>query len=537
MLSKAVATSEVDTAREPSTVFEIIPYWAERAPGRIALVEGSRNYSYFELDKFVCDTADMLRRSGIGPGDRAMIVCENCCAAVVTYFAATRIGAWPVIVNARLADREIDDVRDHSGARRLIYTTAASPRAKAHCLRHGGVVVGSGPFGDIALGPLNESAEAEPVDGTLTSDVAALVYTTGTTGRPKGVMLSHENLLFVARESAKIRDLRPDDGIFAVLPISHILGLTGVLISSLLSGARVHLTSRFDPAAVLSAINKDAISVIIGTPPMYAMLAEYVDRNKHLPVGGQALRLISAAGAPLDAATKAMTEKTFGLTLHNGYGITETSPTITLTRLDAPRTDCSVGRLMPGIEARLAGTDGTPLAQDDIGELFVRGPGVMRGYYKAPAETNQAVDGDGWFKTGDLARIEGDHLFIVGRSKELIIRFGYNVYPVEVESVLNAHPSVARSAVIGREAEGGEEVLAFVQLKEGYEIQVADLSEFAAQRLAPYKRPSKIYLTDAMPSSPTGKIIKSALTAMAEVCAKPCSPILTRSAVAEPTVS
>jgi acyl-CoA synthetase (AMP-forming)/AMP-acid ligase II len=245
------------------------------------------------------------------------------------------------------------------------------------------------------------------------------------------------------------------------------------------------------------------------------MLAEYAARNGLVPVKGPALRLISAAGAPLDAATKALVEKTFGQTLHNGYGITETSPTLALTRLDAPRKDCSVGQLMRGIEAKLEGADGEQTAPGETGELFVRGPGVMKGYYKSPEETAQVVDADGWFRTGDLARIENGDFFIVGRSKELIIRFGFNVYPAEIESVLNGHPHVARSAVVGRKAEGGEEVLAFVQLKQGCVTTTADIADFAAKQLTPYKRPSKIVTVESMPASPTGKILKSALSALA----------------------
>jgi acyl-CoA synthetase (AMP-forming)/AMP-acid ligase II len=516
MLNKLDATGCDGSQSCQPTISEIIPHWAGRHPDRVAVTEGALAYTFGELDRSVRDTAEMLRRTGIEPGDRVMIVCENCCAAVVTYFSVIAIGAWPVIVNARLADREIDEVRDHCEPRRIIYTIGASLRARAHSKRHGGVAIDSVALGEISLGPLNEDAHPEPLDPRPESRVAALIYTTGTTGRPKGVMLTHRNLLFVARESARIRGLGPDDRIYAVLPVSHILGLTGVLISSLLSGAQIHLTSRFDPAVALSAISEDGISVMIGTPPMYAMLAEYTARNNLVPVKAPSLRLISAAGAPLDAATKAVAEKTFGQTLHNGYGITETSPTLTLTRLDAPRADCSVGQMMPGIEVRLENPNGEPPAVGEPGELFVRGAGVMKGYYKSPDETAQVVDSEGWFKTGDLARVDNGNFFIVGRSKELIIRFGFNVYPVEIESVLNAHPHVARSAVVGRKAEGGEEVLAFVQLKQGFTATTAELAGFAAQQLTSYKRPSKIFMVESMPASATGKIIKSALTAMAQ---------------------
>jgi len=231
---------------------------------------------------------------------------------------------------------------------------------------------------------------------------------------------------------------------------------------------------------------------MIGTPSMHQMLAEYMRRKNSKP--GATLRLISSAGAPLDAATKAAAEAAFGLTLHNGYGITECSPTISLTPLDAPRADCGIGQLLPGVEAKL-----------EDGELLVRSPGVMKGYYRAPDETAAALDAQGWFRTGDLARFADSSWFITGRAKEMIIRFGFNVYPAEIEGVLNAHPSIARSAVIGRD----EEIVAFVEGSPTAE----DVERHAAANLAPYKRPTQIRFVASMPMSPAGKILKSALAA------------------------
>ncbi len=207
----------------------------------------------------------------------------------------------------------------------------------------------------------------------------------------------------------------------------------------------------------------------------------------------------------------------FGLPLHNGYGITECSPNISQTRVETPRTDTSVGRLLPGMEVRLVGTDGQKVADGEVGELRVRGPNIMKGYYRAPQETASAVDLEGWFNTRDLARIEDGHLFIVGRTRELIVRFGLNVYPAEVEAALNTHPSVARSAVIGRPAkgsDGGEEVVAFVQPTQGSSLQAMELVNHLAQQLAPYKRPSQILFVSAMPVTLTGKVMKDELAKM-----------------------
>lgn len=448
----------------------IVPHWAERAPDRVALREASRNWTYRELNAAIDTAAEHLAASGVRGGDRVMLVCENCAAAVALYFACTVIGAWPIVVNARMTEREIEEIRAHSGAR---------------------IVVHAKPCG-VVFSAVNPDCEPEPG-----RDVAALIYTSGTTGKPKGVMLTHANLMFVARATGEARALCPEDRVYAVLPVSHILGLTGVLLGSLLAGATVHLASRFDPAAALSA----DISVMIGTPTMYAMLAEYARRKGVKPRG---LRLISSAGAPLDAATKIAAEATLGQTLHNGYGITECGPTITLTPLAAPRTDCGIGRLIPGVEAKLVAD-----------ELYVRSPGVMKGYYKSPEETAAAIDAEGWYRTGDLARFEDGSWFISGRAKEMIIRFGFNVYPAEIEGVLNGHPAVARSAVIGRTRDGTEDILAFIHAAPGAAPTAAELADYAASMLAPYKRPTEIRFLAEMPMSPAGKILKSALRALA----------------------
>jgi acyl-CoA synthetase (AMP-forming)/AMP-acid ligase II len=497
---------------QPSLLSEIVPMWAAFAPDRVALVDGGRVWTYAELDGAIRESAAWLIKSDVRPGDRVMLVCENCVASVALYLACTTIGAWPVIVNAKLSDREIDEIYAHSAARRMIFTTGVSPKARAHATRLGATSVEPSAFGAIAVSALNESAAAEAVDATPEQNIAALIYTTGTTGKPKGVMLTHRNMMFVAQASAKARALTNEDRVYAVLPISHILGLTGVLLGALVSGASVYLTSRFDPAAALRAMEHDRLSVMIGTPSMYALLCEYAARTKR-EIVKPALRLISSAGAPLDAATKANTERTFGQTLHNGYGITECSPTITLTSLDAPRSDCAIGRVLPGIETRLVDGEVNDVAAGETGELWIRSPGVMKGYYKAQEETAQALTADGWFKSGDLARFDDGNLFIVGRAKDLIIRFGFNVYPAEVEGVLNGFAGVARSAVIGIKSGDSEDVIAFVQPSPGSSLTEAALVDYAAANLAPYKRPAKIILLDALPMSPAGKILKHELAA------------------------
>jgi acyl-CoA synthetase (AMP-forming)/AMP-acid ligase II len=210
-------------------------------------------------------------------------------------------------------------------------------------------------------------------------------------------------------------------------------------------------------------------------------------------------------------------ERLFGLPLHHGYGITECSPNVAQVRIDAPpRNDNSVGPIFPGVEAKLVGPERQPVPEGEVGELWVRGPNIMKGYYRAPEETAAAIDAEGWFNTRDLARFEDENLFIVGRTKDLIIRMGFNVYPAEVEAVLNIHPAVVQSAVVGRPIKEDEEIVAFVQMSAGSLLTENDLSEYAAKHLAPYKRPSHILFVSSMPMTPSGKIAKADLAKMAD---------------------
>jgi acyl-CoA synthetase (AMP-forming)/AMP-acid ligase II len=229
-----------------------------------------------------------------------------------------------------------------------------------------------------------------------------------------------------------------------------------------------------------------------------------------------ALRIISSSGAQLHLATKEGAEKLFGMPLHNGYGVTECSPTIAQTRVESPRHDTSIGPPFPGIEIKLVDREGNVVPAGESGELWVRGPNVMKGYYRAPEETAAAIDPDGWFNTRDLARLDDGNLFIVGRTKDLIVRRGFNVYPAEVEAVLNAHAAVVQSAVIGRSVEGDEEVVAFVQAAPDSQLTAGDLADYAARQLAPYKRPSQFILIATMPVTPTGKVVKAELSKMLE---------------------
>ncbi len=508
------------TARLPARISDVAKPWAELLPDHPALVETSGTWTYGQLTSAISATQTWLCNGGVRPGDRIMIVGENCREFVALLLASAGLDAWPVLVNARLSPREVDEIRDHCGARRVLYTTKASPHAAEHAKRHGAPVEEVNALGSIGVGALNLSVEPEPIDigeGANVADrVAALIYTSGTTGLPKGVMLSHRNLLFLAAGSAKIRSLTSDDRLYGILPMSHAVGLSVVLLGSLLSGATLYLSSRFDPMTGRVTLEKERITVMLGAPATFIQFLQYAKIRKIDSLKFPALRIISSSGAQLHSSIKLAVESLFGMPLYNGYGVTECSPTIAQVRVESPRSDTSIGPPFPGVEIKLVGPDRKPVAAGEPGELWVRGPNVMKGYYRAPEETAAAVDAEGWFNTRDLARLEDGNLFIVGRTRDLIVHHGFNVYPAEVEAVLNAHPAVVQSAVIGRPVEGDEEVVAFVQPLPDASLTAVDLAEYAAQYLAPYKRPSQIVIVPTMPVTPTGKIAKAELAKSTE---------------------
>jgi long-chain acyl-CoA synthetase len=494
----------------PNRIHEVMDPHVAASPERVALIDDNATLTYRELDRAVSGTTDALRALSIRAGDRMMIVSENSIPLACLLLAASRLDAWAIVANPRLSPRELNQIRAHSGARRMFFTAAVSEEAAAHAARYEAPAREVGPLRGIGVTALNLDTSPEPVEAEGANQVAVLIYTSGTTGVPKGVMLTHRNLLFSARTTADLRNMTADDVQYCVLPISHIVGIS-LLTMTLMVGAVTRLASRYNPAALAKALAEEGVTLLNGVPATYQRLLEYKQIAGLPKLERGALRLMSVAGAPLDPELKIRVEKELGLPLLNAFGITECSPGISGVRSNAPRNDNSVGTLVPGIEAKIVGRDGAVLANGEIGELQVRGPNVMRGYYCAPDLTAKAIDPDRWFNTGDLARFEGDALFIVGRTKEMIIRSGFNVYPAEIEAVLSTHPAVVQCAVVGRPVEGNEEVVAFAQLLNGSQVTAQDLMAHVAPQLTSYKRPSEIILLDALPATSTGKILKHEL--------------------------
>jgi acyl-CoA synthetase (AMP-forming)/AMP-acid ligase II len=475
---------------------------ADHPADNVALIDqGGATCTYGALRERVAQAASALQTHGVRPGDRVMLVSENCTSYAIAVFAICQIKAWICPVNARQSDTELCAIQSHSGARCLLFTASASDQAAAHA-----TTFDAAPLPGLPAGlTITKCATTtpEPVDSQPDQQVAALLYTTGTTSAPKGVMLTHSNVCWNARTSANLRHLTPADLVLAVLPGSHVFGFASTFLAALHAGAQLQFIARFTPAGVLDAFAAGA-TALPAVPQMYAVILAHLHSTGR-PFFAPNLRYTSAGGAPLDPDLKAQTEALTGLPLHNGYGLTETSPGVAATRIETPSADTSVGPPLPGVKVTIDQPDA-----DGAGELIIQSPGVMKGYYKNPNASAAALPQPGTLRSGDLARFDANGaLHLVGRLKELIIRSGFNVYPPEVEAMLTRHDDVLQAAVIGRKSGANEEILAFVLTNGG--VTETGLKSWLTGRLVSYKHPQHILLVDSYPTAATGKILKHKL--------------------------
>jgi long-chain acyl-CoA synthetase len=499
----------------PDRISDLVFEWAAWTPEASALIDGDNHWTYAEFATAVSSATDFLQRLSVRPGDRVMLVNENGRAAISLFLAICALDAWAVLVNARLTPAEIANIRDHCRPRRVIFTVEVSAEAQAHASSQQADLQDVHWLGRLGVGPLDEATAPEPVHSSSGSQVAALLYTSGTTGIPKGVMLTHRNLMFNAAVAGGVRGCVREDIVYGAAPISHVSALASIFLSALYAGACFVSFARFAPEQCLNEIAR-GVTVLQGVPAMYTRLLAYI-RETEASLGSHRLRLTWAGGSPLNPGVKQAVEKLTGIPLHNGYGTSETSPSIATTRCGESRRDCAVGLPVPLVEVQIVGRDQRPIGRGEVGEIWCRGPNVMKGYYNAPDATAKAITAEGWLRTGDLGMLDEDNcLHISGRLKELIIRSGFNVYPIDVEAVLTAHPKVLQAAVIGMAtADGNEEVVAYVQPIAGGSLARADLAAFCAERLAPYKRPTRYMFCESLPASPTGKILKHRLGSVA----------------------
>ncbi|MBE1283867.1 MAG: AMP-binding protein [Rhodobacteraceae bacterium] len=459
-------------------------------------------WTYADLDRASLDLMARLEGAGVQTGDRVLILSENCCPKVAALFACYRMGAVAVPVNARQTRSEIERIQRHATPAAVLLTTSVSPDAQSHAEWFQAREI-SGRFGQMHL------AETGVSDPDAPEEVAVLLYTTGTTGDPKGVMLTHGNLRFGGRTSAELRGMTPKDVIYGVLPTTHVFGLASVITAAVHVGAPVRLEARFTAAKLYEAL-RSGVTLLSAVPQMHALLMQYTKEQGFDRLQSDTLRYVSSGAAPLDPDWKARAEAFYGVAVQNGYGMTETTAGICATSYSIGVPDVSVGPPLPGVEVRL--DEDVPGGGDGLGEVLARGANVMLGYYRNPDETAKVLEPEGWMRTGDMGRFDDQGLLhIEGRSKELIIHGGFNVFPPEVEAALNAHPQVVQAAVIGRRMKGDEEVLAFVQVADGDVPDAEELRAFVAGQLAGYKRPSHIVMAADLPAAPTGKILKHKL--------------------------
>lgn len=491
-------------ARLPSRIADVPTRWAEETPAAPVVHAGSGTWTYADLAAGIDEAASALGGAGVRGGDRVLLVMENCFEALCAFYAITALDAWAAMANARLSPREIDVAIDCADARFAVFAEAVSPEARAHAEARGAEALAGFRRGGLALAVVRPGAAPEPVEEDPARRIAALLFTSGTTGRPKGAMLSHRTMLYQGAVVGAGRFVRGDCP-YVVAPFVHILGLCGLVVPLIHVGAAFEFSARFDADTVLEGLAAGRLTHVFGAPPVFAALVAKADASGGA-IPAPRLRQILAGGAPVDPALREAAERAFGTPLGAGYAATEFAPIASSPPGERPNAGAA-GYPWPGNEIRLVGADGAEVADGEVGEVQCRGPNAMAGYFRDPEATAAAIDSDGWVSIGDLARIDEDgQIHVVGRLKELILRSGFNVYPPEVEAVLSNHRDVAQAAVVGRDVEGNEEVIAFVEPVPGRGIDVAALAVHAAGQLAPYKRPSRIVALDALPVGPTGKI-------------------------------
>jgi len=482
---------------------------AQRFPGHTALRMDDQALTYAGLDDATARLAHMMTSMGIGPGDRIGLMVPNVPEFGLVFYAALRCGAVVVPMNPLLKEREIAYYLGDSGARFLFAWHQVADVAATGAKEAGAelVAVGGPAFAESysSQPPVSEVVPREP------QDTAVILYTSGTTGRPKGAELTHAGLNRNQEITARnLLLLTPDDVIMGCLPLFHVFGLTCGLNAAIATGAMLTLIPRFNPDKALAVIERDRVTVFEGVPTMYAAML-HTDPATRPDVSS--LRVCISGGAAMPVEVMRQFEDAFGAIVLEGYGLSETSPVASFNHPHAPRKPGSIGTPVEGVAIRLVGQDRQEVAPGEVGEIEIRGHNVMKGYWGKPEETAAAIR-DGWLATGDMARADEDgYIYIVDRKKDLIIRGGYNVYPREVEEVLYEHPAVAEAAVVGIPHESlGEEIGAAVVLKPGADASPADLSAYVKSRLAAYKYPRRVWLLDSLPKGPTGKILRREVT-------------------------
>ena len=472
---------------------------------RTAMKLDDKVMGYELLEQGSARLAALLRDKGVSRGDRVGVMLPNVPHFAVCYYGVLRVGGIVVPMNPLLKDREVAFYLSDSGAKVLLAWHQMSDAAAKGSADTGAecVLVEPGGFEELLAG-VDPDREVEDVDG---DDTAVLLYTSGTTGKPKGAELRHDNLRTNAITTAEtVGQIGADDVLLGALPLFHAFGQTCGLNAAVHAGASVSLLPRFDADKALQILQEDAVTVFEGVPTMFNAMLHATDHEKY---DVSSLRLCVSGGAAMPAEVMRGFEETFGCTILEGYGLSETSPVASFNHPDAERKPGTIGTPLRGVEMKVVDDEGGDLPVGQPGEIVIRGENLMRGYWNRPEATQEAIV-DGWFHTGDVATVDEDGFFtIVDRKKDLILRGGMNVYPREVEEVRYEHEAVAEAAVVAVPDDNlGEEVGAAVVLKQGASATPEELRDWVKERVAAYKYPRRVWLLDELPKGPTGKILK-----------------------------
>jgi long-chain acyl-CoA synthetase len=474
------------------------------APDRPAVRLDDLVLNYGFLDAGAQRAAGLLRAHGIVPGDRVGLMLPNVPYFPVVYFGALRLGAVVVPMNPLLKAREVAYHLSDSGAKLIVAWHGFAEAAQAGAEEAGAecVLATPGEF-EQALGgaePVEEIVDCED------DDPAVIIYTSGTTGTPKGATLVHSNLASGAETARDLVCAGPDSVVLATLPLFHVFGMNSVMNVTVRARGLMTLLPRFEPGKALELIERDKVTTFAGVPTMYTALMHHPEREKF---DVSSLDLCVSGGSALPVEVLRGFDEAFDARVLEGYGLSETTGMGSFNLPDRERKPGSIGVPIGGTEFRLVDDDGNDVPAGEPGEIVMRGPFVMRGYWERDDATRDTIR-DGWFHTGDMATVDDDgYYFIVDRKKELIIRGGYNVYPREIEEVLYEHPAIKEAAVVGVPHEQlGEEVAAAIALKDGAEATADEIRAFAKDRVAAYKYPRHVWFVDELPKGPTGKVLK-----------------------------
>ena len=497
------------------TLGQMLEATARRLPRKCAIKFSGRKISYHELNESVNSISHNLLALGLKKGDRVGIFSENCPEYIMTYFGALKIGGIAVPINSFLTGNEVKYIVDNCQIQVLVtsskFLKTLQPVLSQMASIKKLIVIGeerdTAEYLSFATFLKNDNANS-PESSVSEDDLAVFIYTSGTTGHPKGAMLTHRNLVCNAQDSAAATDFREKDKILIFLPLFHSFTFTvGVLTPVFLGSTVLLLGSVKSMTDIRHAILFDRVSLLIGVPAVFNVLA-----NKQFPWFFKyihAIGLMVSGSAPLPTPVIGQIEQKFGCPLCEGYGLSEASPVVAVNPRYGVRKPGSIGLALPHVEVKIVDEHRKELPVGEVGELAVKGPNVMQGYFNMPEETAKTIV-DGWLLTGDIAKLDQDgYIYIVDRKKDMLLVRGVNVYPREIEDVLYQHPKILECAVIGVPDESkGEIPKAFIVVKDGETLTERDVRDHIKERLAAYKHPKYIEFRPSLPKNATQKIMK-----------------------------